>query len=63
MIYDFCYSHDCISVFSKAFYLPFDLLKDGNTPLHYASDYGHLSVVECLINKGANVNAIDKVNK
>lgn len=33
---------------------------DGRTPLHYASDYGQLDVLEYLITKGADVNALDK---
>jgi len=33
------------------------------TPLHYASMNGHLSVVECLINQKADINAIDSYGK
>jgi ankyrin repeat protein len=29
--------------------------KDGNTPLHFASGYGHLSVVKALLSGGANM--------
>ena len=28
------------------------------TPLHYASQYGHLSVVEYLVNQKADINAL-----
>jgi len=27
------------------------------TPLHYAAEHGHLSVVEYLVNQKANINA------
>ena len=27
------------------------------TPLHWAADYGHLSVVEYLVNQNADINA------
>ena len=33
---------------------------EGRPPLHYASDYGQREVVEYLISRGADVNAIDK---
>ncbi|KAJ6644265.1 Myotrophin [Pseudolycoriella hygida] len=29
-------------------------------PLHYAADYGQTSVLDYLLSKGANVNAVDK---
>ncbi|XP_008398616.1 myotrophin [Poecilia reticulata] len=32
----------------------------GRNPLHYAADFGHLKVVEYLLEKGADVNATDK---
>ena len=33
--------------------------RDGRTPLHIASSQGHLSIVEYLINHGADVNKAD----
>uniref|UniRef100_A0A3B3YKF5 Uncharacterized protein n=1 Tax=Poecilia mexicana TaxID=48701 RepID=A0A3B3YKF5_9TELE len=33
---------------------------DGRYPLHYAADFGHLKVVEYLLEKGADINAKDK---
>lgn len=33
---------------------------DGRAPIHYAADYGQKEVIQYLIQKGANVNAIDK---
>jgi len=33
------------------------------TPLHYAAQYGHLSVVEYLVNQKADINAKDKDNR
>jgi ankyrin repeat protein len=35
----------------------FDML--GNTPLHYAAEQGHLEAVRFLLDRGANVNAIN----
>ena len=37
-------------------------LQDGDTPIHLASRYGHVQVVEKLISLGANVNVVDKVS-
>ena len=31
--------------------------KDGETPLHYASAYGRLDIVQLLVDHGADVNA------
>ena len=31
------------------------------TPLHYAAEHGHLSVVEYLVNQKANINAKNKI--
>ena len=31
------------------------------TPLHYAALYGHTAVVELLLQRGANSEAVDKV--
>ncbi|RWS15412.1 hypothetical protein B4U79_11950 [Dinothrombium tinctorium] len=33
---------------------------DGRMPLHYAADYGQKDIIRFLIEKGANVNALDK---
>lgn len=33
---------------------------NGRTLLHYAADYGQTEVVDYLISKGADVNALDK---
>jgi len=33
------------------------------TPLHLASQYGHLSVVEYLVNQKADINAKDNIDK
>ena len=32
---------------------------DGSTPLHCAADCGHITIVEHLLNKGADINAIE----
>ena len=36
-------------------------LQDGKTPLHLASEHGHVHVVEMLIGAQANINLLDKV--
>ena len=36
--------------------------KTGATPLHFATNYGQLEIVELLISKGADVNAKDHVS-
>ena len=36
-------------------------LQDGKTPLHLASERGHVSVVEILIVAQADINLLDKV--
>ncbi|XP_055329076.1 myotrophin-like [Paramacrobiotus metropolitanus] len=33
---------------------------DGRPPIHFAADYGQREVIEYLISKGADVNAVDK---
>ncbi|RWS30202.1 myotrophin-like protein [Leptotrombidium deliense] len=33
---------------------------EGRTPLHYAADYGQKEIIRYLIDKGANVNVVDK---
>ena len=37
------------------------LVQDGATPLHSAARYGLSHVVECLVSRGADVEAADKV--
>ena len=37
-------------------------LQDHQTPLHWAAMRGHTDVVKLLIEKGADVNAKDKVS-
>ena len=32
------------------------------TPLHWAAYNGHTAAIEMLINKGADINAVDKVS-
>lgn len=32
----------------------------GRPPIHYAADYGQRDVIEYLLSKGADVNAVDK---
>lgn len=34
--------------------------KNGRTPMHWAADYGHASVIELLAKKGADINAKDR---
>ena len=36
-------------------------LQDQSTPLHLAADWGHTAVVELLLQRGANSEAVDKV--
>ena len=36
-------------------------LQDGNTPLHDASVWGHVAVVEVLLKNGAAINQTNKV--
>ena len=38
------------------------LWQEERTPLHLASKMGHVSMTEFLLNKGADINAKDKVN-
>jgi len=33
---------------------------DGRSPIHYAADYGHKDIIEYLIGKGVDLNAVDK---
>ena len=37
-------------------------LQYGDTPIHLASMYGHVEVIEKLISSGADVNVVDKVS-
>ena len=37
-------------------------LQDIDTPIHLASRYGHVEVVEKLISSRADVNVVDKVS-
>jgi len=41
--------------------VPILVIKDGQTPLHLAVKGGHKYVVEVLLDWGADVNAVDKV--
>ena len=40
----------------------FCILQTKKTALHYSAYNGHVSVVEILVNAGADVNAIDGVS-
>jgi ankyrin repeat protein len=40
--------------------ISFSYLFHNQTPLHCASQCGHLNIVEYLVNKGANIEAEDK---
>jgi ankyrin repeat protein len=37
--------------------------QDGWTPLHWAAVYGHVDAVRYLVDKGANINATNKVRE
>jgi len=37
--------------------------KDGSTPLHFASEYGHEAVARLLLDKGANIAAANKYGR
>ena len=37
-------------------------LQYGDTPIHLASRYGHVQMVEKLISLGADVNVVDEVS-
>ena len=39
------------------------ILQDGMSPLHLASNEGHLDTVKVLIEAGANVNQANKVRR
>ena len=38
------------------------VLQNGWSPLHRASFYGHLDIVRALIEAGANISQVDKVD-
>ena len=38
-------------------------IKDGNTPLHWAAEYGHLAIVEHLEKNGGDIKATNEVYK
>ena len=38
------------------------LSKDKNTPLHLASEKGHTLIIKLLLEKGANIKALNKVS-
>jgi ankyrin repeat protein len=44
------------------FFLQVTDLRDGNTPLHLATLHGHSSIVKCLIEYGADLNATNREN-
>ena len=50
-----------LSVFTILYYniLSFQVKR---TPLHIAANQGHVSVVQCLITSGADVEAVDDVS-
>lgn len=37
-------------------------LQNGWTPLHWAAEAGHKNIVEVLVAKGSDVNAVDSVS-
>ena len=37
------------------------ITQDNKTPLHHATKSGHSDVVQMLLDKGANIEAVDKV--
>ena len=39
----------------------YDITQDNKTPLHHFADSGHSDVVQMLLDKGANIEAVDKV--
>ena len=44
----------------KLYYL-YDITQDNKTPLQYAIESGHSDVVQILLDKGANIEAVDEV--
>ena len=46
----------------KCCYIDILLLQGGYTPLHYASQKGHVEVVKLLINNQADISATDNVS-
>ncbi len=54
---------DLLSIEVFRSFLMISLSKDGNTPLHFAAEKGHLKIVEYLITEGkADINATDCVS-
>ncbi len=37
-------------------------MQDGYTPLMWAAKKGHVNVVQCLVEAGANLEAVDRVS-
>jgi len=44
------------------YYMICYFLQYGDTPIHLASRYGHVELVEKLISSGADVNVVNKVS-
>jgi hypothetical protein len=51
-----------LNIYRLPFY-PFLLPKERRTPLFYAAQNGHKEVVALLLVRGANIDAIDRVNR
>ena len=44
------------------YFMPLFVLQEQDTALHFASDGGHLPVVQALLDRGANVRAQNRVS-